>query len=190
LLAFDFTSLPAYLVYLASPAAAYLFWRTVGRALWEDYHSVRRRVQPPSVEPPKTPDVIIDRLASSHSTTPLNELDEGQKKKVEHVYARFQIENKGRPSIRNVTLGARHRDGREHRFPAFDAPLLVGRETGYLHTGPIPKDWLDESVPTQSPQTAFLYWVRFDYDGDGKRWEALYDPQTRKHTYTLACEHT
>lgn len=64
-------------------------------------------------------------------------------------------------------------------FVEFHAPLVGAGETvQFVANESLPIDWLD-GVHESTAQEAFLYWIRFA-DKDGREWEVVYDPESRR----------
>lgn len=137
-----------------------------------------KRVHP---EPPRAPDVVFGHPGAQSSMTPLTELKGGESRRLVSVKPTYLIENKypARP-LRDVSTGARTRDrSQEHAFAEFQAPLIGAGETvPFTAKESLPQEWLAD-VHESAAQRAFLYWIRFT-DPDGRRWEVVYDPETRR----------
>jgi hypothetical protein len=149
----------------------YGFWGWLGKRL----HPAPTPPEPPS----KRPAVVLGHPGASISLTPLHELAQGEHSRVIKVEPLYVIENNDalRP-IRDVTTGVRRRDGREHTFEKFRAPMIGPKESAEVrNVDSIALDMLD-GLHVANPELEFLYWARFE-DDDGRRWEAAYDPQNR-----------
>jgi hypothetical protein len=128
---------------------------------------------------PLPPDVVLGYPGAQISLTPSHELAEGEHRRLVSVRPTYLIENKDAArSIRNVSTGARTRDGvHEHVFDEFHAPLIGAGETvQFMAEQSIPVEWLAD-VHESVAQAAFLYWIRFELDG--RPWEVVYDPEAR-----------
>jgi hypothetical protein len=129
--------------------------------------------------PAPQPDVVLGHPGAQISLTPSHELSDGEYRRLVSVRPMYLIENKDPArAIRNVSMGARTRNGaHEHVFNEFHAPLIGAGETlQFMAEQSIPVEWLAD-VHESIAQAAFLYWIKFELDG--RRWEVIYDPETR-----------
>jgi hypothetical protein len=157
---FDWTSVPAVVVYLGALAAAVL----AIIALWEKLR--------PALHP-RRPDVMLGHPGAATS----HQVDEktGERRLVWSEPGYF-IENKDDRSIYDVTTGVRVRDGgEEYPLDGFKAQIFEGKtRQDVANAGRLP---LLDDLP-QDPVEAFLFWARFR-DGSGRWWEVVYDPVER-----------
>lgn len=169
---------------ILAPAAAYLFWRGFLGQVVSDAHAVKRKIRPeppPPEEVPPDPYVVIGHPGGHISlTTPAGD----QHRQLAVAQPHYLIENKDPAvGIRDLRTGVRTRDGREHRFEAFQTGLLGPSETASVeNVGSIPPELL-EGVHESEAFEAFLYWARFTRERI--RWEVVYDPKTRENTYSI-----
>lgn len=96
----------------------------------------------------------------------------------------YLIENEGDTPIKDVTTGVRDRNLiiPDHTFASFRAPIIAAKSSAPVrNVGPLPTEMLS-GVHESVGQHAVLYWVQF-LDSKRRRWEVVYDPQTRMHEY-------
>jgi len=93
----------------------------------------------------------------------------------------YLIENKDSTPLRNLTTGIRKREGgEEHSFGAHFVQILSAGETTSVTGATVPPE-LHEGMTDTNRALNFLYWARFERSG--RRWEGVYDPQSRELTY-------
>jgi hypothetical protein len=179
--AFDFTSAYAAVIYvigglLVLVAAVEKLW---GWGSW--FHRWRKR--PETVDAPQQPDDPLVVLGHPGGSLSLHQPDGQEYRELETVRPRYLIENK-EPliGIRDVTTGVRTRQGRSFTFTDFHAGLIGPRESACVeNVGSMPGNFL-RGVHESDAYTAFLYWARFTHNG--RRWEVVYDPNTRRNSYS------
>jgi hypothetical protein len=101
--------------------------------------------------------------------------------RLSHLDVKYLIENKDDLALRELTTGARTRDGdREHTFPDHYVQILSAGDATEVENAKIPSDWYEGMTDSNRAEN-FIFWARFERAG--KRWEASYDPKTRELGY-------
>ncbi len=179
-LGFDVTSWYGLLVLVG---AGYLFWTSVAETGHRHIRWIWRKLRSAPPDRPADPDVVLGHPGGQTIMTPPSQLACGEKRKLVAVKPEYLIENKDPTvGIRDVVTGVRTRDRQEHVFDSFFAGLIgADSQAPVADVGSIPGEWLD-GVHESDAFTAFLYWARFTRQG--VRWEVVYDPRTRRNSYS------
>jgi hypothetical protein len=94
----------------------------------------------------------------------------------------YLIENKDDVALRELSTGIRTRDGaHEHTFSEHVVQILAAGETTEVAQVTVPVS-MHEGMTDSNRELNFLYWARF-FGSSGRRWEAIYDPMSRRTTY-------
>jgi hypothetical protein len=100
--------------------------------------------------------------------------------RLESLAISYLVENRD-VALRELSTGIRTRDGaQEHTFGEHFVQILPGGDTTEVTDVSVPSE-LHEGMTDENRALNFIYWARFEREG--KRWEASYDPQTRKLRY-------
>lgn len=142
----------------------------------------KRKLRPP---PPVPPMVVFGHPSYSLSVEPLHERRLEQQRLLTKPKPSYLIENKD-PSVTvaDVTTGVRRKDHRrEQTFSDFRAPAIAPGEKAPVTNVEVPPA-LFEGLTEEDYKGTLLFWARFSTDGT-RRWEAVYDPETRNHQWHL-----
>lgn len=116
------------------------------------------------------------------------QLAERERFRLSSLSVSYLIENKGTTALRNLTTGIRTRGGQEHQFEEWVVQILAARETAPVKEVDVP-DELHAGLTDPNRAVNYLFWARFT-DEQGRRWEAIYDPQERSLDYVLISRRT
>jgi hypothetical protein len=93
----------------------------------------------------------------------------------------YLIENKDTTAIRDVTTGLRTADGQEIAFEPFRVQILGPNAAQPVAGFELPPEVYEGMTETNRADN-FTYWARFK-DVNGRSWEAIYEPRSRKLSY-------
>jgi hypothetical protein len=171
---------------IAGVAVIYLLWASVIDTGHRHYRWIQSRLRPEPLPAPELPVVVLGHPGATYSTKAVHERGEGEPPSLIRVEPYYTIENKGTTPVREIDAGIDSRDGTmSHQFTAFHAPAIGPgeRPVPVTNVGSIPLEML-AGVPESEHVSAFLWWASFEDEND-RRWKAVYDPKSRKHTYAL-----